>query len=274
MSLISRVGLPRIAKCNFAISAPTSPTIELIARLRKQTHAPLAKCREILIQSNWDFSKAVAGVEEYMQAAGMKRALSNDLALKASMIFAKVTDQKISILELASESDFAANNKHFQQLGIEITGEPDESTISSLISTNSAKLGEKISILESFTYEFASTPMNLAIYAHNPPSPLPVEAFKGTRILVGSKICIIGFEGEVSAFRSNPKLSTQLAQHAMAMNPTRLNDSESKEDSEAVFARQKFLFDENVSIQQLLGEQKAKFVLLKEKFASIRVIRE
>lgn len=53
---------------------------------------------------------------------------------------------------------------------MDIIGESDESTISTLISTNSAKLGEKIGILERFSHELTSSPFNLASYAHNSPS--------------------------------------------------------------------------------------------------------
>lgn len=82
----------KIGKSNFTTTAPVASTIELISKLRKQTHAPIAKCREILLQCNLDYSKAVTEVEEYIKNAGMKRTLNGDLALKASMIFARVTE--------------------------------------------------------------------------------------------------------------------------------------------------------------------------------------
>lgn len=91
--------------------------MQLLKRLRDTTFAPLKDCREALIESSWDFDKALDILKEKWMSKASKKAdrLTNEWLIKAVE-----KDWKIYALKLLCETDFVAKNENFHALFDEI----------------------------------------------------------------------------------------------------------------------------------------------------------
>lgn len=96
---------------------PAIPARE-VKRLRDQTGAGFADCKEALVQAEGDFDKAVRLLREKGAAAAEKR---SGRATAEGLIHAYIHDRRIGVLvELSCETDFVARNEQFRNLANDI----------------------------------------------------------------------------------------------------------------------------------------------------------
>ena len=89
-------------------------TMEMVKKLREETHAGIMDCKKALSESNGDFAAAVKYLKEVGLAAVEKRA---DRATEEGRISFKITDTKAVMLDVTCETDFVAKNDQFKELG-------------------------------------------------------------------------------------------------------------------------------------------------------------
>ncbi len=134
--------------------------LEDLKKLREQTSAGVADCRQALSEAEGDLKKAA----EILRKKGIEKAAKKvDREVKAGMVFSYIhhTGRVGSILSLACETDFVAKTDDFQKLGKEIamhlaaTGSLDtpyirdaSKSIQDLIKETVGKLGENILIVD------------------------------------------------------------------------------------------------------------------------------
>jgi len=78
------------------------------------TGAGMLDCKNALVEAEGDFKKAEKHLKELGLAAAAKR---SDRATNQGRVTTRITDDKAVILELACETDFVARNKDFIALG-------------------------------------------------------------------------------------------------------------------------------------------------------------
>lgn len=138
--------------------------IELLKKLREETGAGVADCRQALQDANADYEKAKKLLAERgLEKAKKKEGRETTEGIIASYIHAT---QKVGVLvEIRCETDFVARTDDFKNLGKEITMQiaamnpkdvkellaspyirDPKQTIESLVKGAIAKLGENISV--------------------------------------------------------------------------------------------------------------------------------
>lgn len=85
-----------------------------VKKLRDMTGAGMLDCKNALVEAEGDFKKAEKHLKELGLAAAAKR---SDRATNQGRVTTRITDDKAVILELACETDFVARNKDFIALG-------------------------------------------------------------------------------------------------------------------------------------------------------------
>lgn len=89
-------------------------TMEMVKKLREETHAGIMDCKKALAQSNGDFAGAAKYLKEVGLAAVEKRA---DRATDEGRISFAISDKKAVIVNVTCETDFVAKNAEFAKLG-------------------------------------------------------------------------------------------------------------------------------------------------------------
>lgn len=137
--------------------------IAKIKKLREKTGAGISDCREALKQSENDLAKAEAWLKEHGIEKAAKKA---DRETKQGLVESYVHNGKIGVLlELNCETDFVARTDDFRKLAHEVAMQisamnpkdvedllkqpyirDPKMTISDLVKSTIAKLGENISI--------------------------------------------------------------------------------------------------------------------------------
>lgn len=144
--------------------------IDQIKKLREQTGAGIADCKEALKESNGDMSKA----KQWLKKKGFDKAKSkSDKEVKSGMVEVYSHGGKVGVLvELLCETDFVARTDEFKNLAHELSLQiaamnpkdidslldqeyiRDQSlTIENLIKQTMAKLGENIVIKRFVRFE-------------------------------------------------------------------------------------------------------------------------
>lgn len=89
-----------------------------VKRLRDQTGAGFADCRDALVEADGDFDRAIRLLREKGAAAAEKR---SGRATSEGLIHAYIHDHRIGVLvELSCETDFVARNEQFRNLANDI----------------------------------------------------------------------------------------------------------------------------------------------------------
>lgn len=99
-----------------------SVKIEDIKKLREETGAGIADCREALEEAKGDFEKA----KEFLHKKGLQKADKKaDREVKAGWVFSYIhhNGRVGSVLSLACETDFVAKTDDFQKLGKELAAQ-------------------------------------------------------------------------------------------------------------------------------------------------------
>lgn len=127
----------------------TNIPITLIKKLREQTSAGVADCREALEFSNGDIDKA----KEYLRKKGLEKAdKKSERETKAGLVFSYIHGAQDkdeggrvgALVELGCETDFVAKTDDFQKLGHEIAMQ-----VASMAPENVEKLLEQTYIRDS-----------------------------------------------------------------------------------------------------------------------------
>ncbi len=89
-------------------------TMEMVKKLREETHAGIMDCKKALAQSNGDFAGAAKYLKEVGLAAVEKRA---DRATEEGRITFAIGEKMAVIVNITCETDFVARNAEFKKLG-------------------------------------------------------------------------------------------------------------------------------------------------------------
>lgn len=89
-------------------------TMEMVKKLREETHAGIMDCKKALAQSNGDFAGAAKYLKEVGLAAVEKRA---DRATDQGRITFAIGEKQAVMVDVTCETDFVAKNAEFAKLG-------------------------------------------------------------------------------------------------------------------------------------------------------------
>ena len=128
-NIVPRRSAIRITRCYS--SAPTKPSISLIAELRKQTQIPLSKAREALAQSNNSIPDALLWLEKDMVSSGQSKLDKvGSRSTTQGVISMSVLSEgsgwrtaggiRAAMIELNCETDFVGRNNLFARLALDI----------------------------------------------------------------------------------------------------------------------------------------------------------
>ena len=192
-----------------------------IKKLREMTGVGFKDCKVALDETNGDIEKSI----EFLRKKGIAKA-SKKMSRTASegLALIKEDNNKISVIEINSETDFVAKNKDFISFCKELS-EINFSNMGNLDKLNNtnmrngtsvkdnlvaliAKIGEKITIRRSNFFD-SKNGLNF-FYVHS-----AIEKN------IGKIISVVKLEGLVKG--KNEEIGTKIAMHIAASNPLAIN---------------------------------------------------
>ena len=195
--------------------------LDNIKKLRELTGVGFKDCKSALDESNGDIEKSI----EFLRKKGIAKA-SKKMSRTASegLALIKEDNNKISVIEINSETDFVAKNKDFISFCKELSeinfsnmgnldklnktnmknGTPVKDNLVALI----AKIGEKITIRRSNFFD-SKNGLNF-FYVHS-----AIEKN------IGKIVSVVKLEGLVKG--KNEEIGTKIAMHIAASNPLAIN---------------------------------------------------
>ena len=195
--------------------------LDNIKKLRELTGVGFKDCKSALDESNGDIEKSI----EFLRKKGIAKA-SKKMSRTASegLALIKEDNNKISVIEINSETDFVAKNKDFISFCKELS-EINFSNMGNLDKLNNtnmkngtsvkdnlvaliAKIGEKITIRRSNFFD-SKNGLNF-FYVHS-----AIEKN------IGKIISVVKLEGLVKG--KNEEIGTKIAMHIAASNPLAIN---------------------------------------------------
>ena len=195
--------------------------LDNIKKLRELTGVGFKDCKSALDESNGDIEKSI----EFLRKKGIAKA-SKKMSRTASegLALIKEDNNKISVIEINSETDFVAKNKDFISFCKELS-EINFSNMGNLDKLNNtnmnngtsvkdnlvaliAKIGEKITIRRSNFFD-SKNGLNF-FYVHS-----AIEKN------IGKIVSVVKLEGLVKG--KNEEIGTKIAMHIAASNPLAIN---------------------------------------------------
>ncbi len=195
--------------------------LDNIKKLRELTGVGFKDCKSALDESNGDIEKSI----EFLRKKGIAKA-SKKMSRTASegLALIKEDNNKISIIEINSETDFVAKNKDFISFCKELS-EINFSNMGNLDKLNNtnmkngtlvkdnlvaliAKIGEKITIRRSNFFD-SKNGLNF-FYVHS-----AIEKN------IGKIVSVVKLEGLIKG--KNEEIGTKIAMHIAASNPLAIN---------------------------------------------------
>ena len=195
--------------------------LDNIKKLRELTGVGFKDCKSALDESNGDIEKSI----EFLRKKGIAKA-SKKMSRTASegLALIKEDNNKISVIEINSETDFVAKNKDFISFCKELS-EINFSNMGNLDKVNNtnmrngtsvkdnlvaliAKIGEKITIRRSNFFD-SKNGLNF-FYVHS-----AIEKN------IGKIVSVVKLEGLVKG--KNEGIGTKIAMHIAASNPLAIN---------------------------------------------------
>ena len=195
--------------------------LDNIKKLRELTRVGFKDCKSALDESNGDIEKSI----EFLRKKGIAKA-SKKMSRTASegLALIKEDNNKISVIEINSETDFVAKNKDFISFCKELSeinfsnmgnldklnktnmknGTPVKDNLVALI----AKIGEKITIRRSNFFD-SKNGLNF-FYVHS-----AIEKN------IGKIVSVVKLEGLIKG--KNEEIGTKIAMHIAASNPLAIN---------------------------------------------------
>ena len=202
--------------------------LDNIKKLRELTGVGFKDCKSALDESNGDIEKSI----EFLRKKGIAKA-SKKMSRTASegLALIKEDNNKISVIEINSETDFVAKNKDFISFCKELSeinfsnmgnldklnktnmknGTPVKDNLVALI----AKIGEKITIRRANFFD-SKNGLNF-FYVHS-----AIEKN------IGKIVSVVKLEGLVKG--KNEEIGTKIAMHIAASNPLAINKDDIKKE--------------------------------------------
>jgi len=195
--------------------------LDNIKKLRELTGVGFKDCKSALDESNGDIEKSI----EFLRKKGIAKA-SKKMSRTASegLVLIKEDNNKISVIEINSETDFVAKNKDFisfckelSEINFSNMGNLDKLNNTNMKNGNSvkdnlvaliSKIGEKITIRRSNFFD-SKNGLNF-FYVHS-----AIEKN------IGKIVSVVKLEGLVKG--KNEEIGTKIAMHIAASNPLAIN---------------------------------------------------
>nr|CAG4649722.1 EOG090X0EI4 [Scapholeberis mucronata] len=261
----------------------------LLSNLRKKTGYPIAHCKKALELSNNDLEKAESMLNIQAQAQGwVKAAKLQSRSTPNGLIGAVLRDNYAFMVELNCETDFVAKNEKFQSLVVQVLDicsrhsasavsssqytqtifkvgysseqlgnlqASENSTLNDLLAYNIGLIGENLMLRRGVMLYSSDNKIKFSCSAH--------PQINVDETLLGKYAALVAYQDNNSTEIENPelneiiitdKLSKQLCQHIIGMNPRTINapNQESSED-ETVLLNQEFLAYPEFSVREVLS---------------------
>ena len=209
-----------------------SISASMVKELRERTGAGMMECKKALQESNGNIDSAIELLRTSGQAKAEKKA--KRIAAEGKIIIKNNLADAV-IVEINSETDFAANDSNFTDFADSIADALLESEISDINSLNDLKLSDGISVEEARTNLISKIGENISIRRFDKIH----KAISIGQYSHGSRIGVI-----VSLDKSDPDLAKDIAMHIAASNPVCLDQGDVPED---LVNREKRIFLEQAS---------------------------
>ena len=209
-----------------------SISASMVKELRERTGAGMMECKKALQESNGNIDSAIELLRTSGQAKAEKKA--KRIAAEGKIIIKNNLEDAV-IVEINSETDFAANDSNFTDFADSIADALLESEISDINSLNDLKLSDGISVEEARTNLISKIGENISIRRFDKIH----KAISIGQYSHGSRIGVI-----VSLDKSDPDLAKDIAMHIAASNPVCLDQGDVPED---LVNREKRIFLEQAS---------------------------
>ena len=191
--------------------------LDNIKKLRELTGVGFKDCKSALDETKGDIEKSI----EFLRKKGIAKA-SKKMSRTASEGLALITEKenKVSIIEINSETDFVAKNKDFISFCKELS-EINFSTLGNLDKLNDSKMNNGISVKDSLVALIAKIGEKITIRRTN-----FFDNKKGLNFFyvhsaieknIGKIISIVQLDGVVKG--KNEDIGNKIAMHIAASNP-------------------------------------------------------
>ncbi len=209
-----------------------SISASMVKELRERTGAGMMECKKALQESNGNIDSAIELLRTSGQAKAEKKA--KRVAAEGKIIIKNNLENAV-IVEINSETDFAANDSNFTDFANSIADVLLQNEISDINSLNDLKLSDDVSVEEARTNLISKIGENISIRRFDKIH----QAINIGEYSHGSRIGVI-----VSLDKSDPDLAKDIAMHIAASNPVCLDEEDVPED---LVSREKRIFLEQAS---------------------------
>ena len=209
-----------------------SISASMVKELRERTGAGMMECKKALQESNGNIDSAIELLRTSGQAKAEKKA--KRVAAEGKIVIKNNLANAV-IVEINSETDFAANDSNFTDFANSIADALLQNEISDINSLNELKLSDDVSIEEARTNLISKIGENISIRRFDKIH----QAVNIGEYSHGSRIGVI-----VSLDKSDPDLAKDIAMHIAASNPICLDKEDVPED---LVSREKRIFLEQAS---------------------------
>ena len=209
-----------------------SISASMVKELRERTEAGMMECKKALQESNGNIDSAIELLRTSGQAKAEKKA--KRVAAEGKIVIKNNLENAV-IVEINSETDFAANDSNFTDFANSIADVLLQNEISDINSLNDLKLSDDVSVEEARTNLISKIGENISIRRFDKIH----EAINIGEYSHGSRIGVI-----VSLDKSDPDLAKDIAMHIAASNPVCLDEEDVPED---LVSREKRIFLEQAS---------------------------
>ena len=209
-----------------------SISASMVKELRERTGAGMMECKKALQESNGNIDSAIELLRTSGQAKAEKKA--KRVAAEGKIVIKNNLENAV-IVEINSETDFAANESNFTDFANSIADVLLQNEISDINSLNDLKLSDDVSVEEARTNLISKIGENISIRRFDKIH----QAINIGEYSHGSRIGVI-----VSLDKSEPDLAKDIAMHIAASNPVCLDEEDVPED---LVSREKRIFLEQAS---------------------------
>jgi len=209
-----------------------SISASMVKELRERTGAGMMECKKALQESNGNIDSAIELLRTSGQAKAEKKA--KRIAAEGKIVIKNNLENAV-IVEINSETDFAANDSNFTDFANSIADVLLQNEISDISSLNDLKLSDDVSVEEARTNLISKIGENISIRRFDKIH----QAINIGEYSHGSRIGVI-----VSLDKSEPDLVKDIAMHIAASNPVCLDEEDVPED---LVSREKRIFLEQAS---------------------------
>ena len=202
--------------------------LDNIKRLREMTGVGFKDCKAALDESKGNIEKSI----EFLRKKGIAKA-SKKMSRTASegLVLVKEDNNKVSIIEINSETDFVAKNIEFISFCKELA-EINLSTMGNLNKTNDAKMKNGTSVKDNLVALIAKIGEKITIrrshFFDNKNGLNFYYVHSAIEKDIGKIISIIKLEGISKG--KNEEIGTKIAMHVAASNPLAINKEGIKKD--------------------------------------------